>query len=50
MDSPPPDPIAPGDPIYYRIMENIGGFSDTITSVQVRNCVFSAIKHPGDPI
>ncbi|HDR6308260.1 TPA: exosporium leader peptide-containing protein [Bacillus cereus] len=46
----PPDPVFPGDPVHYRIMANIGSFSETVTSVQVGNRGFSAIKHPGDPI
>ncbi|MEB9683760.1 hypothetical protein P4J24_17885, partial [Bacillus anthracis] len=46
----PPDPIIPGDPISYRIVANIGSFSETVTSVQVGNRGFSAVVHPVDPI
>lgn len=43
----PPDPI---DPIHYRIVANIGNYSETVTSAQVRNRGFSAIRAPGNPI
>nr|WP_306572474.1 hypothetical protein [Bacillus cereus] len=46
----PGDPIFPPDPVIYRIVANIGDLSDTITSAQVGNRGFAAIKFPGDPI
>ncbi|MGX5507214.1 exosporium leader peptide-containing protein [Bacillus toyonensis] len=46
----PGDPIVPPNPIRYHIVANIGNLSDTITSAQVGNRGFSAIKYPGDPI
>ncbi|PHC91157.1 hypothetical protein COF44_32055 [Bacillus toyonensis] len=46
----PPDPITPGDPVHYRIVANIGDFSETVSSVQVGNRGFSAVRYPPDPI
>ncbi|MGD2273196.1 exosporium leader peptide-containing protein [Bacillus wiedmannii] len=46
----PGDPVIPADPVPYRIVANIGDLSNTITSAQVKNRGFSAIKSPGDPI
>lgn len=46
----PGDPIAPPDPVHYRIIANIGYLSETVTSAQIGNRGFSAIKHPGDPV
>ncbi|PHA10388.1 hypothetical protein COE65_14455 [Bacillus sp. AFS051223] len=46
----PGDPILPPDPVRYRIVANIGGFSETVTSVQVGNRGLSTIRFPGDPI
>lgn len=46
----PGDPVVPPNPIRYHIVANIGNLSETITSAQVRNRGFSAIKSPGDPI
>ncbi|WP_255285314.1 hypothetical protein [Bacillus thuringiensis] len=46
----PGDPITPPDPIHYRVIANIGELSETITSAQVGNRGFAAIKTPGDPV
>ena len=46
----PGDPVTPPDPIHYRVIANVGNLSETITSAQVGNRGFSAIKHPGDPV
>lgn len=46
----PGDPIVPPNPIRYHIVANIGNLSETITSAQVGNRGFSAIKYPGDPV
>lgn len=46
----PGDPIAPPDPVHYRIIANVGNLSDTITSAQVGNRGFSAVKYPPDPV
>ncbi|PFV83508.1 hypothetical protein COL05_08760 [Bacillus sp. AFS059628] len=46
----PTDPIIPGNPIPYRIVVNIGDLSNTITSAQVGNRGFSAVRYPTDPV
>ncbi|PEM53001.1 exosporium leader peptide-containing protein [Bacillus toyonensis] len=46
----PTDPVLPADPVPYRIIANIGDLSETITSAQVRNRGFSAVRYPSDPI
>ncbi|MEA1010967.1 exosporium leader peptide-containing protein [Bacillus cereus] len=47
----PGGPVLPPDPIHYRIVANIGDFSETVTSVQVGNRGFSALRlTPPDPI
>ncbi|EJR62500.1 exosporium leader peptide [Bacillus cereus VD115] len=44
------NPIFPTDPVLYRIVANIGDFSETILSALVGNRGFSTIKQHGDPI
>lgn len=46
----PGDPVTPPDPIHYRVIADVGNLSETITSAQVGNRGFSAIKHPGDAV
>ncbi|MDL2418113.1 hypothetical protein ACTIGL_14210 [Bacillus shihchuchen] len=46
----PSDPVVPTDPVRYHIVANIGNLSDTITSAQVGNRGFSALKFPPSPI
>lgn len=47
----PGDPVLPNDPVRYHITANIGNLSGTITSAQVRNRGFSALRlTPNDPI
>ncbi|MCU4770986.1 hypothetical protein [Bacillus toyonensis] len=46
----PGDPAVPTDPIHYRIVANIGDLSGSITSAQVGNRGFSAVRYPTYPI
>nr|WP_242477426.1 hypothetical protein [Bacillus cereus group sp. N8] len=47
----PGDPVVPNDPVNYHIVANVGDLSGTITSAQVRNRGFSALRlTPTDPV
>ncbi|MBO1583364.1 hypothetical protein J4P91_28215 [Bacillus sp. XF8] len=45
----PPDPILPTDPIRYRIVANVGDYSEGV-SAEVRNRGFIGVVYPTDPI
>ncbi|MBC6972971.1 hypothetical protein H9I32_11435 [Bacillus sp. Xin] len=45
----PPDPILPVDPICYRIVANVGNYSEGV-SAEVRNRGFIGVVYPPDPI
>ncbi|MCI0766073.1 hypothetical protein [Bacillus sp. TL12] len=43
------DPIAPVDPVRYRIVANVGDYFH-VTRAQVRNRGFTGVLLPADPI